>query len=693
MQAGPVSFLKIFDGKIQYVLPKYQRHYSWDREQCLQLWNDIINMHRRNKNSYFIGSIVNKADKTMPSGVKVQQFVIIDGQQRIATLMLLLIALRNYSRENEGVKNIKPDEIENGQIKNQYAEGQEKYKLLLTGEDKTVLLSLIDSKPIPQNTRSKLLENYNFFFEKISQNEIEPSELYEAIGRLQIVNITLDADDDAQAIFESLNSTGKDLLRSDLIRNFILMGLNHKDQTEVYERFWEPMEKLFGNDEQSKLMDDFFRDYLTMKLPRIVKEGQVYEEFKRWYYNSEFEKKILELCKDIYNFAEHYTNIIFAKSSNKTLKILYSHIKELKMTVSYPFLMRVHEDFRNGLITEENLIEIVKLCISCVVRRYICGIEANGLNKAFIYFRNGIKIDDYMNSLKASWINLERSSRFPNDEEFLTAFLSKDIFHMDKRRFYILGSLENFENKEPVNPQNFTIEHVMPQNENLSKAWRDELGANWNEIHKKYLHTIGNLTLTAYNSELGDRPFMEKMTMKQGGYIATGLRLNSFIREQKHWNEDTITERAKILAQLALKIWEYPKVSSEVLKKYQKKTKSEEVYSLETYAPSDLSRSLFEALCRRIKNLSDDITCEFTKKYAAYKFDKTNFADVIVLKTKLKIIVNLKFKEVVDLKGICRDVTNVGTWGNGDVEISLENLSELDDVMEIIEQSFNKQLD
>ena len=645
-------------------------------------------MHKMGKNNYFIGSIVNKSEDIMPSGVKVQQFIIIDGQQRLTTVMLMLIALRNYSRKNPDDDTLSADEIEKMRIKNQFAKDNGCYKLLLSGENRQIFIDLIEGKIFPEDTGLKLIENYNFFNKKINGGDLKPAELYEAIGKLQIVNITLDDEDDPQAIFESLNSTGKDLSQSDLIRNFVLMRLDYRTQNEIYEKYWLPMEKLFGNEKQDILMDDFFRDYLTMKLSRLAKETQVYEEFKKWFYfESGFENKISELCKDIFTFARYYTNIIFAKSSKPELEALYKEIKNIKMEVSYPFLMTVHEDFRNGLITEDNLIEILRLCVSYVIRRYVCGISSNGMNKTFAALHNEIDTANYMDSLKAKWAAMELSKEFPNDDKFREAFMSKEIYKLTKQRvFYILGSLENFENKEKIIPSGYTIEHVMPQNENLPLEWQNELGPNWQGVQKKYLHTIGNLTLTGYNSELSDRPFMEKMK-NSGGYLESGLRLNSFIRDQNQWNEEKIVERAKILADKALKIWQYPHVEGIVVNKSKNGTKGEE-YNLESYNPSNLTRNLFNALDRRILNLDDDIQCVYYKTCVAYKIGGAIFADIRVLKSKLKIHVNMKFKEVIDPLGLCREITDKG-WNNGDIEISLEDLSGLDNVMDIIEQSFD----
>ena len=245
MEVGKANILKFLGNDTQFVLPKYQRRYSWDIEHCEQLWNDLVNIQRSGRASYFIGSIVNKAEGNTPSGVKVQRFTLIDGQQRMATIMLMLIALRNWSLDNPGDTTINAKEIEDLRLKNQYASGSDRYKLLLVGEDKEVLSNLIEGVNNPSAKYSKLRENYEFLEKKICGNELKPAEVYEAIGKLQIVNITLEANDDAQAIFESLNSTGKDLTKSDLIRNFVLMGLDHNEQSDVYDKFWSPMEKTF----------------------------------------------------------------------------------------------------------------------------------------------------------------------------------------------------------------------------------------------------------------------------------------------------------------------------------------------------------------------------------------------------------------------------------------------------------------
>ena len=688
MDARKGNIFEILNGNKQFLIPVYQRYYSWDIEQCRRLWNDIVDMQKRNKAGHFVGSIVNIAEQAMPTGV--QKYMIIDGQQRMTTLTLLLLALRDYAIQHPEDTTINYRRIDNMLLKNEYEVGGERYKLLLTETDRDILIRLVESKPIPDGTKSRLIDNYKFFSGKIADRDLQPAEIYESIGKLQIVNITLDRTmDDAQAIFESLNSTGKELSESDLIRNYVLMGLEPSEQTYVYEHLWRPMEQLFVYETQDSVMDSFFRHYLTMKLTRIPKQGRVYEEFKLYHLNCEF-GTIRELCQDLLNYAKFYTDIVFKRSSNAELKRLYEDIVDLRMEVSYPFLLKVHNDCAEGTITEDNLKKILRLCISYVLRRSICDIPTNSMNKTFATLRNSIRPDDYMNSVKAFFVLQDTYKEFPDNDKFMAAFMSRDIYTM-RARNYILSRLENFGNKAPIIIENYTIEHIMPQNTSLSPEWQHDLGVNWKEIQKTYIHTIGNLTLTAYNSEMSDRPFMDKMNMP-GGFKESALRLNAYLVKLTEWNEDHIKERAQQLAAKAVQIWPYPSLTNVELAPYTAEEKSAPKYTLETYDINAFTKILFETLDRRIMNLSPAVKREYKKLYIAYKLD-TNFVDIVVQKQRLRISVNMKFSEVYDPNGICRDVTGLGRWGNGDIELFMEHTSDIDRVMEIIEQSYKLQAD
>ncbi len=694
MDATKGNIYAILNGNKQFLIPVYQRLYSWEIEQCQRLWKDIVSMQKQQKVGHFVGSIVNIAEQAMPTGV--QKYMIIDGQQRMTTLTLLLIALRDYGIKHPEDKSINPTRIDNMLLKNAYEMGDDQYKLLLTETDRDVLIALVDRKPLQPNTESRILTNLKFFSDQIEKMDITPAEVYESIGKLQIVNITLDRSmDDAQAIFESLNSTGKELSQSDLIRNYVLMGLKPDEQLNIYNNIWRPMEQLFEYENQDTVMDRFFRDYLTMKLARIPKIDHVYEEFKAYHLNCEF-GNIAELCQDLYNYARIYTDMVFARSSNPELKRLYCDIKDLRMEVVFPFLIKVHMDCQEKVIDEATLIEVIGMCISYVFRRNVCEIPTNSLNKTFATLKNEIRQDDYLRSIKAFFILRDDYKEFPDDDKFRAAFVARDVYNMRARNF-ILSHLENFNNKAPIIIENYTIEHIMPQNSNLRDEWKQALGPNWKEIQKKYIHTIGNLTLTAYNSEMSDNPFISddpqkgKMTMT-GGFQESALRLNSYVVKQTTWNEDCIVARANLLADKAIEIWPYPILTEDELKPYITPHKVASGYNINSYDMNDTTRGLFDVLDRRIHNIGAGVKREFKKLYIAYKLD-TNFVDIVVQKQRLRISLNMKYSEVYDPKDLCHDITDLGRWGNGDVEVFFEHLSDIDDIMALIEQSYKKQLD
>jgi len=676
------NIYKYLGGTCQYLIPLYQRTYSWEKEQCARLWSDIVNLHTTHREGHFVGSIV-RIDEDSAAGSTLA--MIIDGQQRLTTLTLLLVALRDYAASHTD-SGVNPDKITKNLLINEFEDGDSKYKLLLTQSDRDALKKKIEGAPIPDNLESRVLHNYNFFAGLISRGEIAPSDLYDAIGKLQIVDIVLDRQyDDPQAIFESLNSTGLDLKDSDLIRNHLLMGLDSSTQTNVYNNIWRSTELLFDYEHQSELMDSFFRDYLTMKLGRIPRKNEVYKEFKEYHANCGM--TIHELCQDIYNFAKHYSDMYFCRGNDAVLKSLYGDMKAIRMDVAYPFLLKIHDDYDNSLISIDDLREIVLLCVSYVLRRAVCDIPTNSLNKTFATMKNDIQIDDYLNSVKAFFILLDSYKEFPSDERFLTTFRTRDIYNMNRCR-YILGRLENWDNKSVVSLENLTIEHIIPQNPHLSNDWIAALGGDWSEIQKKYLHTIGNLTLTAYNSEMSDSTFGDKLDMK-GGFRESSLRLNKYVVAQTTWGEQQINERASQLGEIAKKIWPFPTLTDEQIAPYIK-PESTPQYTLNSYQLNAFNRILFEKLNTRILNLGTLVKREFKKLYVVYKVD-SNFVSVVILNKALHIFVNMKYDEVVDLKGITKDVSDIGHWGTGDVEMMMDSLEQLDDVIVIIEQAYQMQ--
>ncbi len=677
MNAFKSNIFEYMNGTRQYSIPIYQRVYSWEIEHCKRLWVDIVSMQKENREGHFVGSIV-RIDEVSAAGFP--KAMIIDGQQRLTTLTLLLIALRDFINRHSTSTEINAAEITDTLLINPYKRNSDRYKLLLTKTDQEALRMLIEGTVASQDSASRIIANYNFFSGQIAKGALTPDEIYQAIGKLQMVDIALDRQyDDPQAIFESLNSTGMDLKDSDLIRNFILMGLPSAKQELVYNNVWRPMEELFLYGNQARLMDNFFRDYLTMQLGRLVNQRDVYKEFKT-YRNIYWNAKTEELCRDLLAFAKHYSDMDSGESGDAELKSLYIDLKTIGLGVAYPFLMKVHEDCANSVISIETLREIVSICVNYALRRSVCGMRTTGLNYMFAVLKNSINETDYLNSIKAFFILQETSKEFPYNKRFADEFVIQDIYSKKICRF-ILCKLETWNGHKIVSLDDLSVEHVFPQKPKQ---------AEWGPIQKELLHTIGNLTLAhwADNSSLSNKSFSEKLTMAQG-YRQSALKLNEYIVEQSAWGEAQINERAKRLAELAMKVWPFPQLSDDEMKPYRPEPEPERrLEDYKYYNPT--TKTLFEILDGRIKNLGTTINRVFNNDYIAYKVD-TNFVDIELQKTRLHLWVNMHFNEVADPKGICRDVSGVGHLGNGEVELYYDFNTFLDDVMAIIEQAFRLQ--
>jgi len=567
MKASEVQFISFIQPKGQFSIPIYQRTYSWTKDQCTQLWNDIIKVGRDNSiNGHFIGSIVYIAEGIYEH-TSVPEMIVIDGQQRLTTLSLFLSALSKVIDEQENKSEISSEEIKEDYLFNRLKKGEQKYKLILTYKDKDTYINLIEGRDPPKEYAPQIIENYNFFLEKIRNSEIPLEQIYKGICKLMIVSISLDrTSDDPQLIFESLNSTGLKLSQADLIRNFVLMGLEKDLQKNIYHNYWYPMEQRFATMEDSKYFDRFMRDYLTVKTGQIPNKGQVYESFKR-YWISVRDIPTEKLMDEITRFSKHYANLIFANFEESDINKIAKNINTLKVDVVYPFLLEILEDYKNQVISKSELIEIMNLSESYVFRRAICDVPTSSLNKTFANLTKEIDKDDYLTSLKASFINKRTYKRFPNDDEFKREFVLKNVYNF-RIRPYLFSKLENHDHKEPIDTASeYTVEHIMPQNPNLLPEWRQAIGENWQEIHNEFLHTVGNLTLTGYNSELSDRPFLEKRDMK-GGFADSHLMINHALSTLETWNKDEIIKRGKDLSELASQIWSAPKLSDEILEKY-----------------------------------------------------------------------------------------------------------------------------
>jgi uncharacterized protein with ParB-like and HNH nuclease domain/predicted transport protein len=685
MRADETQLLKFMNGPKQFIIPIYQRTYSWTLKECKQLWEDIIKAGKDGKiSSHFLGSIV-YVEKGLYQISTIPKLLLIDGQQRLTTISLFLSALSKVLKEP--INGMSSDKLKNYYLINRDEEEEKRYKLILTKSDKETLFKIIDHKELFDEDSQRIKDNYKFFAEQISENNIE--ELFNGLNKITIIDVSLDRErDNPQLIFESLNSTGLELTQADLIRNYVLMGLEKREQDNLYNDYWSPMEKSFGYAKYSTLFDRFMRDYLTINTGKIPNIKDVYSAFKLYAQN----KHIKNLVADIYEYSKYFVNIALEKEQDNEIKAIFSDINTLKVDVSYPFLLEVYEDYMQEKITKEEFMQILKYIESYVFRRAICGIPTNSLNKTFANLYKEIKQENYLESFRAVLLLKDSYRRFPRDEEFKEQLLIKDVYNFRSRN-YLLRKLENYNKKELVNVESCTIEHIMPQNENLSDEWKKELGEKWREVHDKYLHTIGNLTLTGYNPELSDKSFKEKRDM-EGGFADSPIRLNGSLAKLGHWNEKEILNRANILSDLAVQIWGFPELAEEVLNKYKiiEKEKPEKTYTIEDHpylSQGEAMRPLFEELRKRILNLDSSVKEDILKLYIAYK-TTTNFVDIVPQKSRLRLSLNMQFDEVNDPNGICKDVTDKGRWGNGDVEIGISNFKELSYIMFLIKQAFDK---
>ncbi|MBH0257027.1 DUF262 domain-containing protein [Helicobacter pylori] len=679
MKADATTLLGFFEENQnnQFVIPIYQRLYSWGKEQCEQLWDDIIKIGGNDKmNGHFIGSILYvRVDDTHSSPL-----LIIDGQQRLTTITLLFIALRNHLSDE-----VKCKEMESYLI-NSDEKGDKKFKLFLSEPDRDTLLSLIDeNRRKPSEPSLKIMENFKLFEEWIRKNTNKLETIFKGLEKLMIVWIALKKEkDDPQLIFESMNSKGIELTQTDLIRNYIVMETEVEKQEDFYNQYWRAMEEDFKQNET--LFNQFVLHYLTIKIGKIPNEKRVYEAFKD--YRQKEGIGIEDLLKDLKKYCGYFCQIAFKKEADKDLNKALSFLVDLEMDVVYPLLLELYNDYSDDVLSKQDFIPIIYLTESYICRRTVCGFGLNGLNKIFAFFTKKINKDQYLESIKVHFLSLEKTTgKFPKDSEFRDSCITIDFYKLQKIK-YFLERLENFDTKEPVNTQKCNIEHIMPQT--LTPEWQKDLGENFEAIHEKYLHTIGNLTLTGYNSEYSNNSFQEKRDMEKG-FKQSSLKLNQGLKDLESFDEKQIEKRANVLADWALKIWTYPKLDAETLEKYKSK-KEKKAYDLSSYKFSSHSRELFDILSKEIKALDERITEKFNQEYISYMFDK-NFVDIVVQEKGLKLYLNMPFNELQDEKNLARDMTNKGHLGNGDIEVKLETKESIPYCLGLIKQALEKQVD
>ncbi len=552
MKAEEKRFLQFLEGSEKsFVIPVYQRNYDWKQEQCKQLFDDIVQISKENYRTHFMWAVVAYQEDWYW-----KELLIIDGQQRLTTVSLLLLALYKVLDDWKIESDIIKERIYDEFLINKWSKDKtKKIRLKPVKDDREAFNSIFNWEKIEN---SNVTINFDYFYNRILEQEIKIEDFYKAIEQLIIVEIMLKKwEDDPQLIFESLNSTGLDLTEADKVRNFILMKENSEKQEYLYKNYWYKIEKNTNYDVSS-----FLRDYLTFIERKIPNKNKVYITFKNYILKNNFD--IEELLQKLLQFSQYYKKIINSNDEDIEISKILKRINKLETIVAYPFFLFLYGKLENWIIDKNNLKEILLIVESYVFRRFICGVPTNALNKTFMLLWKEIESyidykDNFVEVFKYILLNKTWSQRFPKNDEFSEYLKLKDIYNTQSRnKLHLLERLENFDNKESdierlIEDWTLTIEHIMPQT--LTVDWENELWENAKEIHERYLHTLWNITLTWYNSKYSNKSFKEKKGMEKW-FNESHLYLNSFLKEVETWNEENILKRYEILKNKALKVWE-----------------------------------------------------------------------------------------------------------------------------------------
>ncbi|QUH29784.1 DUF262 domain-containing protein [Vallitalea guaymasensis] len=549
MKADSIKLLEfIGQNKRTFSIPVYQRNYDWKKNQCIRLFHDVEDLV--NKDTHFLGTIVYTNGE---STAIFREFIVIDGQQRLTSTMLLLKALNSVSKDISFRQEIYEDYLTNKRAPEKF-----RMKLKPVESDRLIYKNIIEDGLFESS--SNVNNNYQLFLSLVQNSSYTPNELFLALNKLEVVYIQLESGkENPQLIFESLNSTGLNLTQADLIRNYLLMDHTYSLQVEYYNKYWIKIEEKLPN----AILSDFIRDYLTLKTATIPKKEKVYDSFKTYFskisnYNS---KSILE---DLLVYSKYYSWLYYHNSKNEELNGKLREIKRLKSTVTYPFLLYLLEDcYEYNKLSETELIKILSMIISYIYRRIVCEVPTNALNKVFSRMHKDLARvwnDElsYYNNIAILLLKKQSSSLFPKDEHFKQALLTRDIYNF-KQKKYTLEKLETYNNKETVSFDNLTIEHIMPQT--LSAVWKIDLGNNFEQIHSKYLHLIGNLTLSGYSGDLSNKDFKEK----QQKLMESNISINRMLNQYDIWSSNEIEDRGNRLFDIAKKVWDIPDINKNLI--------------------------------------------------------------------------------------------------------------------------------
>lgn len=646
MEANKRRFSELVGGSVQFVIPAFQRDYNWEEEQCQQLWDDIERVGRKRNGDHFFGPIVYIA--TTGHGAAFTRWLLIDGQQRMTTVSLLMAAVREHIREPSPQPSGRAAKIEHDFLLNTYEEEGQRRKLVLRDRDDETLSWLVGGGEEPaRDARSQTItQSYQFFRERLRDADMDVVE--EGVGRLVVVDVRLErGTDDPQQIFESLNSTGLDLTQADLVRNYVLMGLDEAEQTRLYQKYWQRIERLYAGSPGQ--LDNFLRDFVALDT-RAQKQGrmdQVYATFRLTFDQCKGASENLEnLLQRMLRFGRYHAAFVMSTGEFPDLADRLDRVRALATTpaILVISLLDAHE---NQFATIADLRAALDLLESYLVRRDVGGLQTRSYWQQFSRLAYALDTDDVLESLR---VNLHRLSgtnyAFPSDRDFRYALEEEELYGRQICRA-LLERLENGESKEQADTSSYTIEHIMPQNEKLNREWQEMLGPDWKEVRETWLHRLSNLTLTAYNETYSDRAFEEKKSVKNG-FSDSPLRLNQFVARQDKWTLEEMKERGALLAEQALTIWSRLEVSGDALRRAEVRLLHDQKGDVEIArrGMDDVARDVFDEFRRRM--LNENVIEVATPKSVSYHNSNAEFVCEILPRThRILVLLSVEIGESV----------------------------------------------
>ncbi len=707
MQANMASFLQLLGAStVQYVIPVYQRKYAWEESDCRTLWDDIIRAGKQNR-THFIGSVLH-----IPEGAStitgMKRHLLIDGQQRMTTMTLLLEAFVEYLEDDPSRAEFLTDIKVSGLRKNYLFNdddynGDARYKLSLSQEDRETLYSIVARSALPKESSPRLIDNLNSFRQWMMGKSFDPKVLWTGLLNLQVIDTELTAGiDDAQLIFESMNSKGKPLSPTDLIRNYILMSLPEKEQSHLFGTYWKPMEDTFNAAENSEHEFNAFMWYwLWIKVPeRKPAENEVYNEFK-CFKQDYFEGSVEELLQELLRFARRYSDMFLGTEKNEEMRQAFERVTELGVKPVRPLMMVLYDQVDTGRLSEDALLRLCRVFESFLFRRAVVGRFSTGLNGFFAAVYRDIShqedIETYVTAMLLTH-GKNMTAYFPTDEHFHEALMTRDCYNRFAKKKYLLERLENaYHPKQPIGVgKEFQIEHIMPQSIDDSPEWQAMLGDSWEMIHDEYCNNLGNLTLTGANPELSNKPFEQKLNDAQYGFRKSPYALNDYVRDQDVWTEAQIEERASILADEALKVWPYPHIDPQIVESYKPKkaSRGKGSWTMEDH-PGLLEGGrcfdLFSSLEERIDESHPNWECYATKYYVGFRSGSRNLHLALITRTggkgRIALCLPKNVDDLYDPKGLCEDKRQSGGIGPGcPTFVNYTRDSNLDDIMALVDQ-------